>query len=103
MRGYDTYRFKDKDPVIDILRTCVQTAASIDGISFNAMLWRIAKGIGRKSPSMLWNWFSGPTHAPNHSGVQAVAKFLGKEFRLMDDNVVPMRRRTTTTTKRKAA
>jgi len=105
MRGYDTYRFRDKDPAIDLLRTVVQVQAAAHGISFNAMLWKIAKGIGRKSPSMLWAWFSGPTHAPNHAGVQAVARFLGKEFRMMDlsdSKVVPFRKKATTTLRRRA-
>lgn len=75
MSGYKTYRFKDKDPVIDLLRTAIQVA----GVSYQ----EVADGIGM-SASTLYAWFHGETRRPQHASVQAVARFLHKEFRLMD-------------------
>lgn len=90
MRGFDTYRYRDKAPVIDLLRTAVQVAAAARGTTFKKMLKRIATGIGRREPSMLNAWFFGATHCPQYDSVQAVALWLLQEgFKVQtDDNVV---------------
>ena len=60
---YRTYLFKDKDPVIDIARTCVQIFATTNNISFSRALTLLEKasGVSRKT---MENWFGGPRSAP---------------------------------------
>ena len=92
MSGYANYRFRDKDPVIDELRTLIQDAAELKGVSF----WNLCEGIAHQigmSPGTLWNWFSGPTCYPRHAGVKAVARALGRELALIGTNVTPIKRR----------
>lgn len=61
------YRFRDKDPVIDVLRTIVQTYADIEGIKFGRALRQIEKdsGGGLKE-NTLRGWFYGSTRFPQH-------------------------------------
>ena len=80
MPGYDNYRFRDKDPVIDVLRTAIQFVAVAEGIKFNKVLNRIANDIGC-TPGMLRGWFFGSTQMPRHAGVAAVVRWLGGEIR----------------------
>jgi len=78
---YNTYRFRNKDPVIDILRTLLEIEASITNTSFSATIRRIARNSG-VAESTLWSWFSGPTRCPRFAGVMAVAHACGKEVTL---------------------
>lgn len=73
--GYRTYSFVDKDPAIDVLRTAIELA----GVT----LQQVSDGTGIHV-STLYSWFHGETRMPRHCGVQAVARFLRKEFKLMD-------------------
>lgn len=81
--GYSNYQFRDKDLDIDKLRTIIQGLAQLEGVKFGTVCKRISEKIGM-SPNTLWNWFEGATMMPRHAGIQAVAKAIGKEFRLMD-------------------
>lgn len=74
MRG--TYLFKDKDPVIDVLRTALQLYASIEGIGFAAARKRIAIRAGL-TDSALYGWFNGDTRFPYYKNVAAVVIALG--------------------------
>jgi hypothetical protein len=73
--GYKTYSFKRKDPAIDLLRTAIDVA----GVSYK----QVSDGTGIHIAT-LRAWFFGETERPKHCTVQAVARFLHKEFRLMD-------------------
>lgn len=79
--AYKTYNFKDKDPVIDILRRLVELDAAAASLSFGKMLERVEQRSGVSS-STLYNWFNGPTCRPQFATVQAVARALGKSFKL---------------------
>ena len=71
LRAYKTYRFMDKDPVIDIVRTMVDDArASYKTIRDNS-------GV---STTTLRGWFYGKTRRPQFATVQAVAHSLGRSF-----------------------
>ena len=78
---YRTYLFKDKDPVIDIARTCVQIFATTNNISFSRALTLLEKasGVSRKT---MENWFGGPTISPRFCCVAAVVRATGEEIRV---------------------
>lgn len=70
-----TYRFTDKDPIIDVLRTAIQDYAAIENIKFSTALSQVAEGTGI-SLGTLYNWFSGPTRYPQYRSIAAVVIFL---------------------------
>ena len=65
---YKTYAFKDKDPVIDHLRT------AMNGHKYS----KVSNDSG-VSAGTLANWFEGPTKRPQFATVAAVAKSLGPD------------------------
>jgi len=69
--GYITYSFRDKDPVIDQLRT----ACELDGRH-----WKEIAAAAGVSPSTIYNWFQGDTLRPRFSTVMAIARALGGDF-----------------------
>src|SRR5262245_21549085 len=71
---YKSYSFKEKDPIIDILRTVVQD----EGASY-AEIER-ASGV---TTSTLYNWFSGGTRRPQFASVMAVTRGLGYDLKLV--------------------
>lgn len=71
LRPYATYMFRDKDPVIDIMRTMVADA----GVKHRTI--RDNSGV---STTTLRNWFYGKTRRPQFATVQAVAHSLGRSF-----------------------
>jgi hypothetical protein len=82
---YRTYAFKDKDPVIDKLRTLVDDEGEKHS--------KISEGTG-VSTSTLHNWFHGPTRRPQHATIAAVASYLGYEMvfkKRRGDNVIDFR------------
>ena len=68
-----SYMFKNKDPVLDIIRTAVQDSGS----SYQEI--RDKSGV---STATLGHWFKGKTRRPQFATVNAVARALGQEFRL---------------------
>ena len=72
-KPYKSYNFRDKDPVIDELRTVVQDS----GASYTQI--NEESGV---STSCLYQWFHGATRRPSHAAVAAVASALGYEFTL---------------------
>jgi hypothetical protein len=78
---YNTYRFseKEKDPVIDIARTCVEIFAGTRGISFNKALKLISKESG-VTVSCMTNWFYGNVRKPFFCTVVAVVHATGREI-----------------------
>ena len=63
---YKSYSFRDKDPVIDQLRTMAKNTRYID-ISLKS-------GV---STTTLYNWFGGTTRRPQSATVEAVGRALG--------------------------
>lgn len=78
VRLYKTYLFKDKDPVIDELRTIMQDS--------HASKYDVA-GASGVSVTCLTGWFGGPTRRPQHATVKAVAKALGYDYRLVKEEL----------------
>lgn len=69
LRLYKSYRFREKDPIIDAVRTAVQDT----GMSYAAVYE--ASGV---SASTVYNWFHGTTKRPQFATVAAVAVACGK-------------------------
>lgn len=72
---YKTYLFKNKDPIIDVLRTVIQLWAGIEGLTFSKACARLAKGTGM-SVSTFRHWFEGATISPRYANVAAVVNYL---------------------------
>jgi transcriptional regulator with XRE-family HTH domain len=68
MHLYRSYVFKDKDPVIDRIRTLVHD----EGVSYKDI--HIISGV---STSTLTNWFEGETRRPQYATIAAVTSSLG--------------------------
>lgn len=74
---YKSYSFKDKDPIIDRMRTIVQNSGESYGSISNM------SGV---SSTCINNWFNGPTKRPQHASLMAVARALGYELVLRKTN-----------------
>lgn len=70
-KPYKSYNFREKDPVIDELRTLVRDA----GASYREI--NNESGV---STGCLYGWFNGATRRPSHAAVAAVAGALGYEM-----------------------
>jgi hypothetical protein len=70
---YRTYRFMDKDPVIDKMRTLLQD----EGLMKKLDLVHQLSGV---STSTLDNWFNGDTKSPQNRTIMAVVTSLGYEM-----------------------
>jgi len=66
---YRTYRWIDKDPIIDAVRTVVKSEEKLK----NSMVHQIS-GV---ATATLDNWFDGSTRKPQNSTVTAVTSALG--------------------------
>ena len=73
MQLYKTYLFKDKDPVVDLLRTIVKET----GMSYK----EIADKSG-VSHATIMNWFYGDVKRPQHATVMAVVRALGYDMKM---------------------
>lgn len=65
------YRWVDKDPVIDRLRTLVQD----EGLSYGKL-----SAISRVSATTYSNWFDGDTKRPQYATIAATVMSLGHEI-----------------------
>jgi len=68
MKMYKSYSFRNKDPVIDELRTIIDDE--------KARTSEIVKSSG-VSYSTLYNWFKGKTKRPQSASIEAVGRSLG--------------------------
>jgi hypothetical protein len=75
LKTYKSYVFRDKDPVIDFMRTAVKDS----GLSYVEI--HANSGV---AASTLHSWFEGTTKRPQFATVNAVARSLGKEFMLVN-------------------
>ncbi|MGX9424872.1 MULTISPECIES: hypothetical protein [Bradyrhizobium] len=67
---YRTYRFIDKDPVIDEIRTLVQDEGLIKKLELVHQLSGVAT-------TTIDNWFNGETKSPQNRTIMAVVTALG--------------------------
>lgn len=65
---YRTYRFIDKDPIIDAVRTVVET---------EKLKNQFVHELSGVAATTLHNWFDGPTKKPNNATTCAVTAALG--------------------------
>ena len=77
MNLYRTYSFRNKDPVIDKLRTIKKDTG------FTNTEICEASGV---SETTLYNWFDGKTRRPQHATIMAVAHAMGYEYNLVKKN-----------------
>lgn len=82
-----SYNFKEHDPVIDIVRTCIEIYATTNNMSMGAAIKRVCRdatyGSGRVvHPGTVYNWFSGTTKYPRFCNVVAVVHATGREVRV---------------------
>lgn len=84
---YPTYRFIDKSPIIDKLRTAIQDKWECHGNDrvFKAALREISNGTNL-GYGTLWNWFYGETKKPQEAPLNAVAHFMGGRLEFVWDN-----------------
>ena len=68
LRLYKTYVFKDKDPVIDRIRTIVQS----EKLSYRDVF--LLSGV---SQTTIHNWFEGETKRPQYATIAAVTSSMG--------------------------
>jgi len=74
---YKSYNFRNKDPVIDLLRTAIKDSGDSHA--------EVADASG-VSAQTLYNWFSGTTKRPQFATVQAVARSIGYDLMLVKSN-----------------
>lgn len=72
---YKTYMFKNKDPVIDVMRSAIELEAHAQGVKFSIVMKQVALASG-VNLSTLYNWFYGPTISPRYCCVAAVINSL---------------------------
>jgi hypothetical protein len=70
VKVYRTYRFIDKDPVIDEIRTLVQDEGLIKKLELVHQLSGVAT-------TTIDNWFNGETKSPQNRTIMAVVTSLG--------------------------
>lgn len=71
---YKSYTFKDKDPAIDAIRTAIEKAK---------VPWSKVSADSGVSEGTIYNWLQGKTRRPQFATLNAVARALGLEFRLV--------------------
>lgn len=74
LRLYRTYSFRDKDPIIDEVRTLVEEEGLLKKLN-------IVHELSGVSTSTLDNWFNGTTISPQNRTVSAVVTSLGYQRR----------------------
>ena len=88
MKQYGTYRFKDKDPVIDIARTCVEIFRTRNGMTWGQAIKAISKSSG-VSCDCMYRWFRGNTCRPQFCTVVAVVHATGREVSVGEQSSKP--------------
>lgn len=81
LRTYRTYRFIEKDPIIDRMRTIVQD----EGLYKNLQAVHEISGI---SATTLHAWFHGDTRRPQHSTIAALVTSLGYRVDIVPDHKI---------------
>jgi hypothetical protein len=84
-RVYRTYRFIDKDPVIDEVRTIVQDEGLMKSL-------KIVSQLSGLSMTTLNKWFGGETRKPQNASVMAVITALGYERKFVKSRSLDVER-----------
>lgn len=71
---YNTYRFKNKDPIIDKLRTAMQD---------EKMSYKEVSANSGVSETTLRNWFEGGTRRPQFATTMAAARAMRRDLKLV--------------------
>ena len=71
---YKSYNFKDKDPIIDKIRTVI----SDESASYKEI--HEASGV---STTTLYQWFDGETRRPQFATIMAVVRALGYDMQIV--------------------
>lgn len=71
---YKSYSFRDKDPVIDEMRTIIAD----EGVSYGDI-----HDLSGVSATTMYGWFNGATRRPQYATVKAVVRALGYDYRLV--------------------
>jgi len=91
MKPYASYMFRDKDPIIDRIRTLISDA------KISHAYIELHSGVTART---LYAWFHGETKRPQHATVAAVVAVLGYHVALVKSgdtrNVVPIHRKVKT-------
>lgn len=81
LKLYRTYRFIDKDPVVDKIRTVFKDEGLLGPRGYN-----IAHQLSGVSISTYKNWFDGDTKRPTNVTIEATLTALGYERRIVKDD-----------------
>jgi hypothetical protein len=79
---YKTYMFRNKDPIVDILRTAMQSEAKATGVSERKMQ-RMACELSGLSGSTPTGWFHGDVKRPQFATLNAFARAIDHELTLV--------------------
>src|SRR5215472_5903023 len=82
----DDYRFIDKDPVIDVIRTEMQRFGTLN----HNQIARIAYGSG-VSPSTIHNWLFGDVRRPQSLSTRFVLQELGVQIKYVREDGTTIR------------
>ena len=82
---YKTYSFKDKDPVIDEIRTRIQDEAKMQKVSDTAVINMVSETSGL-SVGAIRGWLYGDIRRPQHATVAAAMGALGYEQHWVKSN-----------------
>ncbi len=85
VRLYRTYRFIDKDPIIDEVRTLIQDEGLMKKLDIVHQLSGVAT-------TTLDNWFNGETVSPQNRTISAVVTSLGYQRRFVRDHKIDIER-----------
>jgi len=66
--SYRSYLFRDKDPIIDLVRTAVQDS----GLNYTQLEWK--SGVHKRT---IYAWFHGETKRPQAATINAVLRGIG--------------------------
>jgi len=74
MKTYSAYRFREKDPVIDEVRTLVEEhfGRRVNGKDFGAV-----KESGGPAAGTMASWFFGKTRRPQSATIEAAGRAIG--------------------------
>lgn len=84
MKLYQSYNFRDKDPIIYLVR---------DAITASGKSYSYIERHSGVTTSTLRSWFFGPTKRPQFATVQAVLRSIGKELTVHDRPATPRQAR----------
>lgn len=86
IKMYKTYSFRNKDPIVDVLRTALQKEAKATGVSERKME-RIACELSGLSNGTPAGWFRKEIKRPQFATLNAFARAIDHELMLVKKKV----------------